>query len=160
MNYTHTNPHHKCSTRLFAVLLLMAIWLFAPGCVTYEKCLDKYGTIGTDSATVTATVLSPADSATGTVNCDTLRVGYPVYFYSTDTVRIGSKAATVKLEKQADGSVKATADCPPVPVQAQVKCPPVNSFAPKCPPCEHFPWYLWVGIGLVSGLGIALILKR
>jgi hypothetical protein len=139
---------------LISAIACIGAILFLSGCVTQKACQDKFGTQA-DTVTVTTTIIAPADSASGTVNCDTIREGYPVYFYSDKN---GSKGATVKLEKQKDGSVKASADCPPVEVQKEVKCPPVPKFIPK--EKWYQDWRVIVALLIVTNLLTAIYTNR
>jgi hypothetical protein len=141
------------------VVGVLAVMLLAfGGCVSYQKCLDKYGTQGppttlavTDSVQVPVVVTTPADSLAARFALDSL-VTAPV----DDTLRlvsVGGRAEVVLWKSPATkpgGSqhLNARVKVPPQVIHDTVtqvvtlygECPPQFTIAPSP------PWYVrWWG---------------
>lgn len=148
-----------------AVALIM---LIMSSCVTYDKCVQKYGT-ATDTVKVTVRdtvekkihIRVPADSARLTVNIDSL-----LRMRVQDTITAISSRAKARVLKSPDNNtLHIDCDCPPadisdtilVPVEVQADCPPVQQFKDK-PQGKIEKFWHWYRLFAAFALPVLLLM--
>jgi hypothetical protein len=150
-------------------LLILSVWVLS-SCVTYTKCLDKFGTASNDSVTIkvkvpyndTVTVVTKRDSLVSVLDEATLnrlRANF------ADTLEMISESGKVKSRYWYDqyrrALVSKTNTLPDTiriiikdTVQVEAKCPPVVVVDPLA----SLPWYnpkvLWKNFQLFAAWAV------
>ena len=167
------DPKLPGGTGVVGVLVLLSTLAFG-GCVTYQKCLDKYGTQAppttlaiTDSIRVPVTVTTQADSLEAGFGLDSLAAA-PV----GDTLRLVSVGSLARLHiwksppTKPGGSQRLNARVyvPPQVIHDTVtqvvtlygECPPTFTLAPSPP--WYRRWWSYYQLGCTYLFSAALLL--
>lgn len=171
--------------RVIFLALVVTAFIFLGGCVTYNKCVEKYGTMATDSPKVVArvpidttlTAIAEPDSVESSINLDTLcenwKAGKAMFEDSLKSVGARGKLETAFWIDKYNRSLRAKSKVKPdtiyVPykdtAEAKVSCPPVVALNPD----KNLPWWaprmLWKQFQLFAAwvvlAGLALgVLRR
>lgn len=128
------NPPAGGGTKAGAFLIMLGTLMSLTSCVTYNKCVDKFGSVKTDTITVTQvepidiSYKGPKESFTTSLRLDSLLWATP-----GQRTTLSNADSTVKINIQKDPDndrVSITADCDPdtvritkkVPVKVKVPC--------------------------------------
>ncbi len=140
---------HLTSTRLLVSLFCLMLIKFLTGCVTYEKCVTKFGT-GQDSVKVKAIVpvVVPADSMQVVFSHELLQI-MPIDGTLTTTSKNG---LTTTLRKKSDKHFECEAKTTERIIRdtVEVACPQVQNFNPKPIVITKTPFWNWLIIGILS----------
>ncbi|MBL6448575.1 hypothetical protein JMN32_19850 [Fulvivirga sp. 29W222] len=149
-------------------LTMLMMWL--SGCVTWDKCQDKYGTNETHTIVVKDTVekevslIVPAETIYVEMNIDSLLAAVPMKNNIADTFAIKTGRAQVKYWKDKYNNVlKSKVECLPdtiiqkksIPVEVESECPDTVVLDPD----QGLSWYnkLWRGFQGFSAWAVIVL---
>lgn len=136
-------------------LLIFFVFHLCSGCVTYQKCKDKYMSsyMDTIKVSIPVSIEIPKDS-----------VFYSFKDSITNPVEKKQGRARVLISRDSHGTTKVSAICDPVVIERKVRanCPPVAVFKEDRPLWKRLNFWLYVVVGVVSGyvLNELVSLKR
>lgn len=153
----------QAATMIAWLLILLTGSIMLSSCVTYKKCVDKFGERQAQPITLRDTVKVPVeipvpgDSITGSIPCDSIK-------QDTTTQTSDTGKAQIKywynkylkaMEYQVNCLPQIVRDTVEVPVEIKGECPDVVVVDPKNAswPARFLAWYqLFAGWALLIGL--------
>ena len=154
---------------LIFAILVAALMMMGTGCITYNKCLEKFGETETDTITITETYMVPyqvdvpvpSDSAQASINIDSIAAFTEGLIHT-----IESERARLTWWRDRYNRLKLRADCEPdtiratdtveVPVEVPVEVN-TNTFTEPPKPQRSFVERVALGIGTFFLLLVAII---
>lgn len=116
-----------------------------PSCITYDKCVDKYGITG-DTTYVPYTVVIPKDSIITIINIDSVPYLIPgeVHYIDNPQSRV-----TIKYWKDKYlNAINVQAICDSIVIHDTIPCPPTPVLIETVSEFKQ-AWYLWGKIAAI-----------